>query len=160
MATKNIREHGQGKHDSAPLQHSTVNNEGSPAMLSLLLPCLVLPVEHRGFEALEHLCISTRECKPDNLDLLAYAFIGVAANTLAAASICARVIISVAHHSVALRNSGYQRLKSMPPTIFASSSRWLHSAGDSSVCRTNSWKRGAPVNNCVAPGCEPSFWAA
>src|ERR1035437_2419880 len=129
-------------------------------MPPLLFPLPALPNEHRGFEALEHLRISIRTCKPDNLDLLAYAFIGLAASTLAAASICARVVISVAHHSVQLRSSGYQRLKSMPPTIFASSSRWLHSAGDSSVCRTNSWKRGAPVNNCVAPGCEPSFWAA
>src|ERR1035441_8437910 len=46
-----------------------------------------------------------------------------AARTLAAVSMLARVITSVAHQSVQFFNSGYQRLKSMPPTIFASINR-------------------------------------
>ena len=54
-----------------------------------------------------------------------------AASTLAAVSIVSRVITSVAHQRVQFASSGYQRLKSMPPTIFSSSSRWLHRAGAS-----------------------------
>src|ERR1039458_7879384 len=61
VANNNIRDHRQDKHDAAPPQHSPVQNEGSLAVPPLFIPYLALPVEHRGFEDLEHLRISIRK---------------------------------------------------------------------------------------------------
>ena len=52
-----------------------------------------------------------------------YASTNPVASTLAALSICSRVMISVTHQRVAFFSSGYQRLRSRPPTIFSSISR-------------------------------------
>ena len=88
---------------------------------------------------------------PRHLRTSFYASTSPAASTFAAVSICSRVIISVAHHSVRSATPDTSGSRSMPPTIFSSSSRWLHCAGASSVCSTNSWKRGAPVKSSFAP---------
>ena len=52
-----------------------------------------------------------------------YASTGAAASTFAARSMVSRAITSVAHQRVAFFSSGYQRPRSMPPTIFSSSRR-------------------------------------
>jgi len=78
-------------------------------------PFQTLFFAHFGSEFLEHLYASIRESNPKYVsrDYLAYALAGTAARAFAAASICSRVMISVAHRACSYASSGYQRLRSM-----------------------------------------------
>ncbi len=109
------------------------------------------PVTRRAQIAFSNLRLSFQSAlspngsRPLRLDQSGGQDFGGGVNVLAGNQFCA-------HQRVALVSSGYQRLSSMPPTIFSSRRRGAQTDGASSVLSTNSLKLGAPWKRSLAPG--------